>query len=195
MQFPPVLCYLLSHRPIYLSQHEYIVYFLQYKRPSFTPIQNNKKNYSFLPLIFTFLDTNHEDKRSWTKWQQALSVFNLLSFFLAWNIINIWPMFHLNFNEPKKLENVTTDMSLCSLPVMTWYNTGQKTGRLGWLQPISSRTWKTILWKGCSCCRSWKVIFGLKWLGMLRSVTATSAVPLYNLTKYSHTQGTTKWEM
>jgi hypothetical protein len=38
------------------------MFFSYYQRPSFTPMQNYRQNYSFVYLIFTFLDSKWEDK-------------------------------------------------------------------------------------------------------------------------------------
>ena len=66
-------------------------------------------------------------------------------FLLELNIIYIQPTFHLNFNGLKKVENVTTDMSLRSLPVMTWYNTGGKDRKTGMVSANMQQNLKTIL--------------------------------------------------
>jgi hypothetical protein len=68
MQSPPFPRYLVPSRSIYSPQHHVLKHpqlpFLpQCRRPSFTPIQNNRQNYSLYILIFTFLDSNLEDKR------------------------------------------------------------------------------------------------------------------------------------
>ena len=53
------------------------VYFPQFEKPSFTPIQNNKQNW--FPYVSTFKLLHREQKYKWyyTKWQQTLLRFNL----------------------------------------------------------------------------------------------------------------------
>ena len=52
MYFSPIPCYLVPLRPIYSPQHPILrhpkpTFLPQNKQPSFTPIQNNRQNYSF----------------------------------------------------------------------------------------------------------------------------------------------------
>jgi hypothetical protein len=37
-------------------------------RPSFTPVQSCRQNYSSVYSNFTFLDSRREDKTFWTEW-------------------------------------------------------------------------------------------------------------------------------
>jgi hypothetical protein len=55
MKFSPFPCYLVPLRPKYSPQHPILkrpqpTFFCQCQRPSFTPIKNNRKNYSFAYL-------------------------------------------------------------------------------------------------------------------------------------------------
>jgi len=55
----------------------------QCERPSFTPIQNNRQNYSSAHLErIRISDNNIEEKTCWTEWYQAFSQFGL---FLIYN--------------------------------------------------------------------------------------------------------------
>src|SRR5215510_8846774 len=63
MKFSTLPCYLVPLRPKYSSQHPVLkhpqpTFLPQFQRPSFTPIQNNRQNYS-LTEITTFNDHNH----------------------------------------------------------------------------------------------------------------------------------------
>ena len=74
MQSHPFPRYLVPPRSKYSPQHHVLKHpqlpFLpQCQRPSFTPIQNNRQNYSSIYiLIFKFVDSNLEDKRFCTEW-------------------------------------------------------------------------------------------------------------------------------
>jgi len=55
MQLPPLLSYLVSPKPKYSPQHPILkhpqcTFLPQCERPRFTPIQNNRRNYSFVYL-------------------------------------------------------------------------------------------------------------------------------------------------
>ena len=57
MQLPPLPCYLVPPRPIYYPQHPIPrhpqpAFLPQCQRPNFTPIQNNRQNYSSVYLKF-----------------------------------------------------------------------------------------------------------------------------------------------
>jgi hypothetical protein len=71
------------------------------RRPSFTPIQKQRQNYSLYIQIFRSLD-NIQDRMFWTKWQQALSESNLIlncSWIKFWLILSpniiTWGLFSL----------------------------------------------------------------------------------------------------
>jgi len=85
--------YLVPPRSKYSPQHLVLKHpqppFLpQCQRPSFTPIQYNRQNYSSIHiLICIFLDSNLEDKRFCTEWQQAFPDIDLL---LISSAIEFW---------------------------------------------------------------------------------------------------------
>ena len=59
MQFSPLICYLVPLRPKYCPQQPILKsphpkFLPQSERPSFTPIQNNRKNYSSVGLNFFY---------------------------------------------------------------------------------------------------------------------------------------------
>jgi hypothetical protein len=57
---------ILPQHPI--LKHPQCTFLPECERPSFTPIQNNKQNYSSVYLICKFLNSNLEDKRFCSKW-------------------------------------------------------------------------------------------------------------------------------
>ena len=83
MQSPPLPRYLFPSRSKYSPQHHVLKYsqlpFLQQcQRPSFTPYKTTSKIILLYILIFKFLDSNLEDKKFCTEWQQAFPDLNLL---------------------------------------------------------------------------------------------------------------------
>jgi hypothetical protein len=69
-------CYLIPLRPKYPPQHPILehpqpMFLPQCDRPSFTPTQNNNTITVLYILMFVFLYSKLEDRRSCTKWQQA----------------------------------------------------------------------------------------------------------------------------
>jgi hypothetical protein len=74
IQLPPISRHYISLRSKYSPQHPVLKHpqslFLPYcQRPSFTPIQNNMQNYTFVySNLFTFLNGRREHKRFWTEW-------------------------------------------------------------------------------------------------------------------------------
>ena len=92
MQSPPFPRYLIPPRSKYSPQHHVLKHtqlpFLpQYQRPSFTPIKTTDKFIFLHILIFKFLDSNLEDIRFCTEWQQA---FPDLSQLLISSAIKFW---------------------------------------------------------------------------------------------------------
>ena len=92
MKSPAVPRYLVPPRSKYTPQclvlkHPRLSFFQQCQRLSFTPIQNNRQNYSLYILIFKFLDSYLEDKIFCTEWQQAFLDFSLL---LIYSWIEFW---------------------------------------------------------------------------------------------------------
>ena len=74
-------CYFDPLRPKYFPQQpipEHPV------RPIFTPIQNNRQNYTLYILIFIFLDSKLEDKRFCTKQFPDFSLLPILSWMEFW---------------------------------------------------------------------------------------------------------------
>jgi hypothetical protein len=72
MESSPLPCYLVPLRPKYPTQHPILehpqpMFLPQCERPNFTLIQNNRQNYSSVILIFVFLDSKMEDRRSCTE--------------------------------------------------------------------------------------------------------------------------------
>jgi hypothetical protein len=69
MQFSPLPCYLVLLRSKYSPQYPILKYpHPQCKRPSLTPIQNNRQNCISVYLIFIFLDSKLEDEGFYTEW-------------------------------------------------------------------------------------------------------------------------------
>ena len=72
MYFSPLPCHFVPLRPKYSPQHPDLKHpqpttLPQCERPCFTPIQNNRQNYSSLYLEFKILDSKLEDKRLCTE--------------------------------------------------------------------------------------------------------------------------------
>ena len=78
--------------------------------PSFTPIQNNRQNYSSVYFNIIFLDSKLEDKKFSTAWQQAFPDLNL-------PLISSWIEFRSTMFVPKYLDCSTLSKEL--LPVFT----------------------------------------------------------------------------
>jgi hypothetical protein len=72
MQFSSSSLHFISLRSKYsqhpVFRHPQSMLLPQFQRPSFTPIQNHRHNYSLYNRIFMFLDSRREDKRFWTEW-------------------------------------------------------------------------------------------------------------------------------
>jgi hypothetical protein len=60
---------LLSTLPL---KHPQPVLLRYRRRPTCTPIQNYRQNYSLCILMFMFFGSRREDRRFWTEWLQAL---------------------------------------------------------------------------------------------------------------------------
>jgi hypothetical protein len=54
--------------PRLLLKHPKSTFFPHCQKPSFTPIQKHRQNYSFLYSNFVFRESRREDKRLWTEW-------------------------------------------------------------------------------------------------------------------------------
>ena len=72
MQFSALPCYLVPLRSQYPPQHPVPkhpqpTFLSQCQLPSFTPIQTNRQNNSFVYLQFLFLNNNLEDSRLYTE--------------------------------------------------------------------------------------------------------------------------------
>ena len=80
---------------------------------SFTPIQHNRHNYSFVYLNFIFLDGKLEDKKFYTEWQHIFPDFNLL-------LISSWMKFRFDMVVPSYLNCSTLSKDLL-LIFMLWF--------------------------------------------------------------------------
>ena len=83
VQYLPLPCYLVPLRPTYLSQLPSVKpprpsFLLQYKRPHFTPIQNNRQTLVRFILISVLLERKLEDKRFWVESWKTFRDFILL---------------------------------------------------------------------------------------------------------------------
>ena len=109
-------CYLVPLIPKYSPQHHILkppqpTFLSQCERPSFKPIQNNRKILVLYVLIFKFLDRKLEDNKHCVEWYQAFPDLNLI---LISSRIEFW---HVKF-VPKYLNSSTLSKELVSVFIL-----------------------------------------------------------------------------